>query len=132
MLKKDQVLSNNELMAIFKCSNTGGMRRSKKTNSLVIVCDHTKSFYQDKWKNGILHYTGMGLKGDQSLSFMQNKTLAESKTNGVEIHLFEVFETSKYTYKGEVSLSAEPYQDRQTDIDNQDRNVWIFPLKLKA
>ena len=85
-----------------------------------------------KWKNGILHYTGMGLKGDQSLSFMQNKTLAESKTNGVEIHLFEVFETSKYTYKGEVSLSAEPYQDRQTDIDNQDRNVWIFPLKLKA
>ncbi len=132
MLKKDQVLSNNELMAIFKCSNTGGMRRSKKTNSLVIVCNHTKSFYQDKWKNGILHYTGMGLKGDQSLSFMQNKTLAESKTNGVEIHLFEVFETSKYTYKGEVSLSAEPYQDRQTDIDNQDRNVWIFPLKLKA
>ncbi|MCI7718460.1 HNH endonuclease [[Pasteurella] aerogenes] len=132
MLKKDQVLSNNELMAIFKCSNTGGMRRSKKTNSLVIVCNHIKSFYQDKWKNGILHYTGMGLKGDQSLSFMQNKTLAESKTNGVEIHLFEVFETSKYTYKGEVSLSAEPYQDRQTDIDNQDRNVWIFPLKLKA
>ncbi len=132
MLKKDQVLNNNELMAIFKCSNTGGMRRSKKTNSLVIVCNHTKSFYQDKWKNGILHYTGMGLKGDQSLSFMQNKTLAESKTNGVEIHLFEVFETSKYTYKGEVSLSAEPYQDRQTDINNQERNVWIFPLKLKA
>lgn len=132
MLKKDQVLSNNELMAIFKCSNTGGMRRSWKTNSLVIVCNHTKSFYQDKWKNGILHYTGMGLKGDQSLSFMQNKTLAESKTNGVEIHLFEVFETSKYTYKGEVSLSAEPYKDRQTDINNQERNVWIFPLKLKT
>lgn len=132
MLKKDQVLSNNELMAIFKCSNTGGMRRSRKTNSLVIVCNHTKSFYQDKWKNGILHYTGMGLKGDQSLSFMQNKTLAESKTNGVEIHLFEVFETSKYTYKGEVSLSAEPYKDRQTDINNQERNVWIFPLKLKT
>lgn len=32
MLKIDTVLTNQELMDVFKCANTGGMRRSKKTN----------------------------------------------------------------------------------------------------
>ncbi len=31
---------------------------------------------------------GMGMVGDQSLSFAQNKTLAESGTNGIGVHLF--------------------------------------------
>ena len=42
MLKIDTVLTNQELMDVFKCANTGGMRRSKKTNSLVLIFDHTK------------------------------------------------------------------------------------------
>ena len=40
----------------------GGMRRSLTTNSLVIVSDHTKELYDDKWVDDVLHYTGMGKK----------------------------------------------------------------------
>lgn len=45
------IISNNEIVEIFKCGNMGGMRRSHKTNTLVLICDHTKSLYEDKWRN---------------------------------------------------------------------------------
>ena len=129
-LSVGDVISNYDIISIFKCGNMGGMRRSKKTNTLVIISDHTKKLYEDKWFQDELHYTGMGKLGDQSIEFMQNKTLAESKTNGVEIHLFEVLTPKQYIYRGEVYLSAEPYQEIQPDEDNVSRSVWMFPLKL--
>ncbi|OOF49643.1 HNH endonuclease [Rodentibacter trehalosifermentans] len=130
-LKINTILTNQELMDIFKCANSGGMRRSHRTNSLVIIFDHTKHLYDDCWKDGILHYTGMGKNGDQSLDFQQNKTLAASRTNGVEVHLFEVFKHKEYTYMGQVYLVGEPYQAKQKGEDKLDRNVWVFPLKKK-
>jgi 5-methylcytosine-specific restriction protein A len=81
-------LNNDQLCDIFKCSPQGGMRRSKKTNSLVIVSNHVESIYDDRWLKNILHYTGMGQKGDQRLDYAQNKTLAESDRNGVAVYLF--------------------------------------------
>jgi 5-methylcytosine-specific restriction protein A len=45
MIKKGDILTNKELMDYFKISNSGGMRRSKLTNSLVLISDHTKSLY---------------------------------------------------------------------------------------
>ena len=106
------------------------MRRSHETNSLILVSNHVKSIYDDKWKGDILHYTGMGSKGDQSLSFMQNRTLSEGGSNNVEIHLFEVFEGKKYFYQGQVKLKSKPYQERQTDENGDSRSVWMFPLEL--
>lgn len=91
-------ITNDELMREFKCGIMGGMRRSRITNALVLICDHTKALYDDKWIGDVLHYTGMGRTGDQSLDFMQNKTLAESRYNGVELHLFEVFVPGQYVY----------------------------------
>ncbi|CEN87035.1 HNH endonuclease [Paraclostridium sordellii] len=129
-LKQGDILINDELMEIFKCSGQGGMRKSNKTNTLVLISDETKGLYEDKWYGDEFHYTGMGKKGDQSLDFMQNKTLAQSSINGVEIHLFEVFEKKKYTYVGQVKLNGEPYQAIQKDEDGLDRNVWIFKLRL--
>ena len=73
----------------------------------------------------------MGAEGDQQLDFQQNKTLAESRTNGVKVHLFEVFEPKKYSYIGEVYLEDEPYQEKQKDKNGLLRNVWVFPLKRK-
>ena len=84
-LKQGDILINDDICRTFKCSPQGGMRRSKRTNSLVIVSDHTKSIYEDRWEKDIFHYTGMGLNGDQSLSFAQNKTLNESQTNEVDV-----------------------------------------------
>ncbi len=63
------------------------MRKSNSTNSLLIISDHTKSLYDDRWEEDTLYYTGMGQTGDQSLKFMQNKTLDESNENGVNIYL---------------------------------------------
>ena len=47
-LKIGQVLTNNEIVNIFKCGIQGGMRRSNATNTLVIVSDYTKGIYHDK------------------------------------------------------------------------------------
>ena len=123
------IVSNAVMTEAFKIGNMGGMRRSKTTGTLVLISDNTKGLYNDKWNNGILHYTGMGLLGDQVLVGNQNKTLAESNTNGVEVHLFEVDEPGKYTYMGVVELADEPYQETQPDNNGNLRKVWMFPLK---
>ena len=126
-LQKGQTLSNFELMAIFKCANMGGMRYSKRCNTLVIICDHTKNLYDDVWKGNTLHYTGMGKIGNQKIN-RANKILAESNSNGVEIHLFEVYTPRQYCYCGQVKLSESPYQTIQNDEQGTPRKVWIFPL----
>lgn len=126
-LKINSVIDNDLLCEIFKCAPQGGMRRSHRTNTLVLISDRTK-LYQDIKKNGVYYYTGMGQVGDQELK-SQNKTLAESKTNGVTVHFFEVLKPRQYTYRGVVELANEPYIDTQEDINGNMRKVWIFPLK---
>lgn len=131
-LQPGTVLDNKQLTDIFKCSPQGGMRKSNSTDSLVLVSHHLKALYDDRWMaDGTFHYTGMGTAGDQSLEFMQNKTLAHSNDTNINIYLFEVFEEQKYTYVGEVYLAAKPYQEQQLDIKGNSRFVWIFPLKIK-
>jgi 5-methylcytosine-specific restriction protein A len=125
-------VTNEDIRLAFQCGNMGGMRRSHKTNTLVIISDHTKGLYEDKWFGDELHYTGMGKSGDQSLDFMQNKTLAQSNYNGVEVHLFEALLPLQYIYRGQVSLCGDPYQEKQLGEDGINREVWMFPLKLKT
>ena len=129
-LKPGDTITNKELQELFRCSSQGGMRRSHQTNTLVIVSDHTKAIYEDRWINGTFHYTGMGLEGDQSLEFAQNKTLAESQTSGIEVFLFEVFKRGNYTFIGRVELAGNPYQEEQLDKNDNLRSVWVFPLKV--
>lgn len=50
-----QELKNSDIVEIFKCGNMGDMRRSKKTNTLVLISDYTKGIYHDKWIGGVLH-----------------------------------------------------------------------------
>ena len=129
-LHPGDTVSNDQLMGIFKCSNSGGMRRSHWANALVIISDHTKAIYKDRWEDKILHYTGMGLRGDQKLNGTQNKTLAESANNGVEVFLFEVFESGRYVFVGQANLAEKPYREKQPDKNGVTRSVWVFPLKL--
>lgn len=49
-----QVVTNADIVSEFRCGNMGGMRRAKATNSLIIVSDPTKAFYEDKWYGNIL------------------------------------------------------------------------------
>ncbi len=131
-LKPGDVIDNKQLTGIFKCGTQMGMRKSNETNTLVLVSNHTKSLYEDGWRGDKFHYTGMGTLGDQSLTFMQNKTLSESKTNGVDVFLFEVHKKGHYTFVGKVDLAGDPYQEKQADAHGSIRNVWMFPLIVRG
>ncbi len=128
-LQIGQVLNNAEIVETFQCGNMGGMRRSKATNTLVLVSDYTKGLYHDKWIGGVLHYTGMGKSGDQKIDWAQNKTLAESQHNGVDVHLFEVIDAGEYIYCGRIELVDKPYTDSQPGEDGIERQVWMFPIR---
>tara|TARA_A100001015_G_scaffold271655_1_gene325490 strand:- start:2055 stop:2882 length:828 start_codon:yes stop_codon:yes gene_type:complete len=130
-LEIGEEINNDRLCEIFLCSGQGGMRKSNKTNTLVIVSKHVGRIYDDRWIGETLHYTGMGLEGDQEIHLSQNKTLSQSKTNGVDLHLFEKFKEREYTYRGRVELSGEPYEERQPDLKGNIRRVWMFPLRVK-
>jgi 5-methylcytosine-specific restriction enzyme A len=72
----------------------------------------------------------MGLEGDQSLNFSQNKTLYLSNEMDITVLLFEVFEPGRYMYQGEVYLADQPYEEIQPDIKDTPRKVFVFPLKF--
>jgi 5-methylcytosine-specific restriction protein A len=106
------------------------MRRSHTTNTLVIFSDHTKGIYEDKWiinsaGEEILLYTGMSQEGDQDIEFGQNKTLNESRVNGVRVYLFEAFKTGEHVFKGQVELVEDSYTAIQAN-----RSVCMFPLHI--
>lgn len=128
-LRTGATIDNARLIALFDVGTMGGMRRSTARGHLVVVSDHTKSLYEDRWEGDILHYTGMGTIGDQTLTG-QNRTLAELATNGVKVYLFEVFVAGRYIFHGPVDLASAPYQEDQPGEDGRLRKVWMFPLKL--
>jgi len=131
VLKKGEVISNEHLMELFKCSSQGAMRRSLKTDSIVLVSDHTRRGCDDKWIGRTFHFTGMGLSGEQGLSFNQNKALCEADERGTGLYLFEVFRDDQYTYVGEVRFADNPYLSRQTDGRKNVRDVTVFPLMIR-
>jgi mutator protein MutT len=124
--------TNDDIQRIYLVSSQGGMRKSNRANSLILFALHnTSNPYKDNWgKDGIMHYTGMGLSGNQSIDYAQNKTLSESHSNGVDIHLFESHEPREYIYRGRVKLTAAPYYITEKDKDGKERQVIKFPLKL--
>lgn len=126
--KVGDIVTNAMITTTFIVGNMGGMRRSKATGTLVIISDHTKGLYDDKWYGDELHYTGMGKIGDQVMQGNQNRTLAESDHNGIEVHLFEVMQPAQYLYQGVVKLCGAPYQENQKDESGNLRKVWMFPL----
>lgn len=108
----------------------GGMRRSHKTNSLVLIAKHNNPLYDDQWNNdGIFNYTGMGTVGDQNINFNQNKTLALSKQSGIKVYLFESYKDNEYYYDGEVELYGSIFQAEEIDAKGNLRTVIKFPLK---
>lgn len=129
-IKAGAIIRNNEISEIFMCSTQGGMRPSRRTNTLVLTSDPKRPLYQDVWQENVLHYTGMGTRGDQDINFRQNRTLRDSPSSGLQVFLFEKLGTNRYLFHGEVVLADEPYEQVQADLDGNDRRVWIFPIEL--
>ena len=118
-------------MDMFGVANSGGMRRSLKNDVLLLIHNTINSIYEDRWKNGVLYYTGMGLIGNQDINFSQNKTLANAHINGIQVLLFEMNKKNRYEYVAEVELIDEPFYESQRDDKNNVRQVIIFPLGIK-
>ena len=105
------------------------MRRSLRTNSLVLITRGSGGTYFDRWEGSHFHYTGMGLVGDQDVDRSHNKTLVESDTNGVAVFHFENPSPNQYIFTGRVRLATGPYAEMQADKDGNERRVWVFPLR---
>lgn len=129
---KDLIIGNTysakEYSEVFECSYMSGMNYSKKTKTLVLISKQNNGIYNDKWESKILHYTGQGTVGDQTLT-RNNKILFESKEKGTKVFLFEVFNKGEYFYQGEVELAEKPYQVNEPDVNGNIRIVWKFPIK---
>lgn len=128
-MQQGDIVDNETIRRAFQCSPQGGMRRSLRTNSLVLISRTRRSVYVDRWDGDVFHYTGMGLHGDQSLYDGQNWTLVSSPKNGVKVYLFEAIEKNRYRFEGQVELTADPYQEQQIDSEGRSRLVWVFPLR---
>lgn len=130
MIRPAEVIDNRTICNLFGVANTGGIRVNKSRNLIVLISNNTDPTYRNEWKDDVLHFVGMGSIGPQKLD-RQNKTLASTNRSGATIHLFEVFEKSRYVYAGEVELASEPYMSDQDDVRSDKRFVWIFPLRCK-
>lgn len=132
-LEEKSVFTDKEIQEIFGCSMMQGMARSHKTNTLVLISDQSEKKdnpYYDYWENDVFYYTGMGTVGDQSLDWLQNKTLYHSPQWCIRVFLFTKIKEREinYYYQGIVSLKEEPFQDLEKDTNGNWRYVWKFPL----
>lgn len=122
--------SNAEIMANFHCACEGGIRPATRTDSVVLVLNHTKRDHSQDWHGDTLWFQGSGAKGDQTLAKGLNKSLLAAFKTGKPTYLFEVFKPGKYTFRGRVELAGEPFGQKAPDSGGGERIVQIFPLKL--
>jgi len=120
--------TNKEIAEIFKCSNQGGIRKSKKTNTVVVFAKYNNCSYKHKKDGDTTYFCGMGKKGNQELK-RQNKSLYEAEKDGFSIHLFEMYEEGIFIYEGEVTVNREIGSDTQVDDQGDEREVLIFKLE---
>jgi hypothetical protein len=130
MINPGEIINNRTICDVFGVANMGGIRVNKARNLIVLISNDTDPTYRNEWRGDVLHFVGMGSIGPQKLD-RQNRTLANAGSSGSTIHLFEVFEKSRYVYAGEVELAGEPYRSDQTDARKEGRFVWVFPVKRK-
>jgi len=123
-----EVLENKQIADMFLCSNQGGIRKSLKTKSIILITKFDCDTYRHRQQDGIFYFVGQGKKGDQSLT-RQNKSLAQAHIEGFKLYLFEMYEAKKYKFFGEVYLYASPQIESQLDEDGVLRDVFVFPLK---
>ncbi len=94
--------------------------KNKKSN--------TNTYYDRMDENGIYHYTGQGLIGDQSMTGV-NEGLKSAASKGQKIHLFWKYnQNSDHKYVGQVRVEKID-EEIQKDQDNYPRKVFVFSLK---
>ncbi|MHA2245260.1 MAG: hypothetical protein ACXADY_09875 [Candidatus Hodarchaeales archaeon] len=128
---------NEEMKKMTNVSPQGGIRisRSQKFHpeGHIVICAKLSSqtIYSDHFdEEGLLHYTGEGQKGDQTLT-KGNKAIYESNQTGKLIFLFKKHnEGGNWEFMGPVKFQ-DYYTSQQPDIDGNNRLVYIFRLLLQ-
>ena len=118
-LKTNEILTPSQLADLFQVKTLKQSRFIKETNTLVLISDYTQGDRPNKWIGDILHLTG-----NQKITGSTYAKLADSRTNGVTIHLFQVMNPKEYTYSGLVKLAGDPYTEM-----GPEGLVWVFPIQ---
>lgn len=118
-LKINEIVTSSRLAELFHVKTLRRSRFIKETNTLVLISDYTRTSHPNKWIGDTLHLTGSPKIGGPFYS-----KLADSRTNGVTIHLFQVMNPKEYTYSGLVKLAGDPYTE-----NGPDGLVWVFPVR---
>lgn len=118
-LKTNEIVTPSQLADLFQVKTLRGSRLIKETNTLVLISDYTKGDHPNKWIGDTLHLTG-----NHKITGSTYSKLADSRTNGVTIHLFQVMNPGEYTYSGLVTLAGDPYTEMSPV-----GLVWVFPIQ---
>ena len=118
-LKTNEVVTPSQLADLFQVKTLKQSRFIKETNTLVPISDYTKGDRPNKWIGDTLHLTD-----NRKITGSTYSKLADSRTNGVTIHLFQVMNPNEYTYSGLVKLAGDPYTE-----NGPDGLVWVFPVR---
>ena len=118
--KTNEVVTPSQLADLFQVKTLKHSRFIKETNTLILISDYTKGTHLNKWIGDTLHFTG-----NHKLTGSTYSKLADSRTNGVTIHLFQVMNPGEYTYCGPTKLVGDPY----TEMGSDNHLVWVFPIR---
>lgn len=121
-LKINENVSHSRLADLFGVKSLKQSRFIKESKTLVLISDYTKGDYPNKWVGGTLHLTG-----NTKITGATYSKLADSRTNGVTIHLFQVLTPGEYTYSGPVKLAGDPYTEM-----GPAGLVWVYPIQTNS
>jgi len=129
-LEIGEILTEEQLMKIFRVSGQRGMLKSNSTYSLSLIVSEDNDIYSDSSiRDGKIIYTGEGRIGDQKLEG-NNYSLAHSEELELPVYLFTKNKDKKYIFEGRVYLDDKPYQTDEKDKLKNIRKVWKFPLAI--
>lgn len=117
--------TNKQIMDTYKVGNQGGIRKSNKTQCVVLIINPGVHKYSDSFMGPtVINYDGAFRKGskDQVMKY-QNKMLAETN---LPIHVY-YGKLDQYRYIGEYERFG-PYQ---TVYNAEGHKVFVFPLIKK-
>ena len=135
VIKKTEILSNDQIVKYFGVGNMGGIRYSKKNNFLILLITHSNSYddYIDI-DSGFIIYSGEGRKGDQKLDY-GNKRILDSK-NTLMLLFKEKYQKPGTRKRGSLDnlygfMGIVEYRKHYWKTEN-DRRTIKFVLEIKS
>lgn len=126
-LKKDAVITHDQICRKAKCGCIGGIRYSKQNNVLVLFIN-SNSQYENAWDGEMLKYMGTG-RANQSIEAAGNMHLAEATKTKTAVYLFERVDSISCRYIGRMELVKTPYYEMHKNKDGINERKVIFVLK---